>query len=186
MNAIESIPMQASSQLPPQGPFSYSDLQALNLVRKGYTPPKGFIKNGMTWSEADVPMSRLQDLLDGEKARGSCNLSLKRKHKRMVAPGLQCRMDEHEDGELEEEDEAAHSAPCNQRETYKHCYDCQYGPWKALAAQDPTVLKKPGLKTRRSKSLAGESIRVGCQYRLDVTISRAQRAAEGEQMVTVR
>lgn len=127
MNAIESIPMQASSQLPPQGPFSYSDLQALNRLTKGYTPPKGFIKNGMTWSEADVPVSRLQDLLDGERARGSCNLSLKRKHMRKVAPGLQCKMNEQECDELEVEDEPD-STPCNQRETYKHCYDCQYGP----------------------------------------------------------
>ena len=135
----------------------------------------------MTWSEADVPVSRLQDLLDGERARGSCHLSLKRKHMRKVAPGLQCKMNEQEGDELEEEDEPD-STPCNQRETYKHCYDCQYGPSKALASQDPTVLKKTGLKMRRSKSLAGESIRVGCKY----NDSRSQQAAEGEQMATVR
>ena len=137
--------VESQVQIPPPGPFSFSDLKWVS-VRDSQT--RGSKENAVvqTVQTARVPWVRRQDFLEGEGARGTCTIHIKKSESKTVE-----RL----------EDLAASRTARKDTFIEYEIRQCNHGPENRAQSGDVLAGKQQG--QRRVKRQRGDGVRLGCQ-----------------------
>ena len=163
-----------SRPLPSSGCLTCQDIQKASPSWREGTEARG--KAGgepLKYWEVDLPVCPVPDLIRGEQAMGCCRFLVKKE-----VPGP-------ERPAAGTSEAAAVSGSTHKKKVHTTHYHCQYGPETVSAAEDVTQLRKEAPGSRRSKKLAGRSIKVGCTYRF-IVYQTWHQADLPQPMATVR